>query len=120
MSTSSYLGSKVLPMLATLEGSSIDNGIYLLSASSDWMDFFEFMESGMTGSGGGGLSPRFFQLLELCGCRQSAGHLAALLVAVIGLLDASPNGDGPPRSWHLQYQVGVVRNRHELGECRPS
>jgi hypothetical protein len=52
MSASSYLGYKVLPMCATLEGSSIDNGIYLLSASSNWMDILEVLELGMTGSGG--------------------------------------------------------------------
>jgi hypothetical protein len=42
------LGSKVLPMWATLEGSSVDNGTYLLSASFDWMDVLEALESGMT------------------------------------------------------------------------
>jgi hypothetical protein len=55
ISVSSYLRSKVLPMLATLEGSSIDNSICLLSASSSWMDVLEVLESGMTGSGEGGV-----------------------------------------------------------------
>jgi hypothetical protein len=36
-----------------VEGSSVDNEICLLSASSGWMDFLEFLESGMTGSGVG-------------------------------------------------------------------
>jgi hypothetical protein len=35
MSVSSYLGSKPLPTWATLEGSSVDNGIVLLSESFD-------------------------------------------------------------------------------------
>jgi hypothetical protein len=52
MSVSSYLGSNVLPMWATLEGSSVDIGTYLLSASSGWMDVLEALESGMTGSEG--------------------------------------------------------------------
>jgi hypothetical protein len=79
------------------EGSSVDNGICLLSASSGWMDFLEFLESGMTGSrgGGGGLGQSFLQLQELCGCCQSINHLPALLVIVIGPLDVSPNGDDP-------------------------
>jgi hypothetical protein len=84
------------------------------------MDFLEVLESGTTGLGGGGISQGLFQLLELWGCCQSVSHLTALLVAVIGLLDVSPNGNDPTWSWHLQYQVGVMRNRHQLDECRPS
>jgi hypothetical protein len=35
-----------------LEGSSVDNGIILLSVSSGWMDVLEVLASGMTGSEG--------------------------------------------------------------------
>jgi hypothetical protein len=90
ISVSSYLGSKVLPMSATLEGSSMDNSICLLSVSSDWINFLEFLESDMTRSGGGrggGLGQSFLQLLELCRCCQSVSHLTALLIIVIGPLD---------------------------------
>jgi hypothetical protein len=38
-------------MSATLEGSSMDNGIVLLSASSDWMDILDVLALGMIGSG---------------------------------------------------------------------
>jgi hypothetical protein len=47
MSVSFYLGSKLLPTWATLEGSFVDNEIVLPSESSDWMDV---LASGMTGS----------------------------------------------------------------------
>jgi hypothetical protein len=47
----------------------------------------EVLESGMTGSrGGGGLGQGLFEHLELYGCHQSVGHLTALLIAVIGCL----------------------------------
>jgi hypothetical protein len=51
MSACSYLGSKLLPTWVTLEDSSMDNGIVLLSVSSGWMDVLEVLASGMTGSG---------------------------------------------------------------------
>jgi hypothetical protein len=35
-----------------MKASSVDNGIVLLSVSSDWMDVLEFLASGMIGSGG--------------------------------------------------------------------
>jgi hypothetical protein len=49
----------------------------------------------------GGLGQGLLELLELCGCCQSVSHLTALLVAVTGLLDVSPDGDDSSRSWHL-------------------
>jgi hypothetical protein len=67
-----------------------------------------------------GLGQSFLQFLELCGRHESVGHLVALLVRVIGLLDVSPDGDDTVQSWHLQDQVGIVRNCHEFGECRLS
>jgi hypothetical protein len=84
-----------------MEGSSIDNGIYLLSASSSWMDVLEALESGMTRSEGGGTQPRtlsspgVLQMLSIC------RRLASLLVTVIGSLDVSPVGDDSTRSRHL-------------------
>jgi hypothetical protein len=50
---------------------------------------------------GRGLGQGLFQLSEFYGCCQSVGHLRALLVIVIGLLDVSPDGDDSTRSWHL-------------------
>jgi hypothetical protein len=52
MSASSYLGSKLLHTCATLEGSSVDNRIVLLSESFDWMDVLTILASGMIGSRG--------------------------------------------------------------------
>jgi hypothetical protein len=98
----------------------VDNEIVLLSVSSGWMDSFEVLASGMIGSGGGGLGQCLLQLLELYRRCESIGRLAALFVSVVGTLDVSPNGDDTVRSWHLQKQISVMWNRHELGECRLS
>jgi hypothetical protein len=43
-------GIQIVAYVSNLEGSSMDNGILLLSVSSGWMDV---LASGMTGSGGG-------------------------------------------------------------------
>jgi hypothetical protein len=90
MSVSFYLGSKLLPTWATLEGSSIDNEIVLPSESFDWMDV---LASGMTGSWGGGLGQGMLQVLELYGRHESIDHLITLPVAVKGSIDVSPDGD---------------------------
>ena len=42
----------------------------------------------------------------------------AVLLAVVGLLKAPLDGDDPLWADHLQLQVGVVRDNHELGEAR--
>jgi hypothetical protein len=81
-----------------LEGSSMDNGIVLLSESSSWMDIFDVLASGMIVFGGGGHGQGLLQFLELYGCHEPVSHLAALLVAVIGVLDVSPDGDDTMRS----------------------
>jgi hypothetical protein len=89
--------------------------------SSGSMDILEFLASGMTGSGGGGgLSQGLLQLFELCGCHQSISCLVTLPIAVKSPLDVSPNGDDATRPWHLQDEVGIMQDCHELGECRPS
>jgi hypothetical protein len=80
MCVSSYLGSKLFPTRATLDGSFGDSGVVLLSESSIWMDVLEVLVSSIQV----GLSQGLLQLL------------------------------------HLQDQVGIVRNCHELGKCRPS
>jgi hypothetical protein len=90
MSVGSYFRSRALPMLATFEGSSVDNMIYLIRVSSGWMDFLEVLESGMASSG------------------------------VTWPRPLSTSGDGATRSRHLQNHVGVMRDRHELGKCRLS
>jgi hypothetical protein len=85
------------------------------------MDVFEVLASGMTGSeGGGGLSQGLLQLLELYGRRQSIAHLATVPVTVKSLLNDSRDGDDATWPWHLQDQVGVMWDHHELGECWPS
>jgi hypothetical protein len=58
MSVNSYLASRLLPTLATLEGSSVDNDIVLLSVSFGWMDVLEVLTSGMIRVGGGGDSAK--------------------------------------------------------------
>jgi hypothetical protein len=67
-----------------------------------------------------GLNQGLLQFLEFCGHHDFVSRLAALLVAVIGALDVSTNGDDTMWSKHLQNHVGIVRNCHELGDCRPS
>jgi hypothetical protein len=64
MSTNSYLGSKLLPTSATLEGSSMDNRIVLLSVSSSRMDVLEVLNLGMTGSGGDSTKACFSSLIS--------------------------------------------------------
>jgi hypothetical protein len=97
----------------------VDNGIILLSVSSSWMDVLEVLASGMTGSRGG-LGQGLLQFLELCGHHQSVSYLATLPVIVKSPLDVSPDGDDTTQPWHLQDHVGVMWDRHELGECQPS
>jgi hypothetical protein len=66
------------------------------------MDVLDDLASGMIRSGGGGgLGQGCLQFLEFCGHRESISRLTALLVVVIGALDASPNGDDTVWSWHL-------------------
>ena len=43
-----------------------------------------------------------------------------VLLVVVGLLEASLNGDDLIRAGHLQLQVGVVVDDHELGEAWPT
>ena len=44
------------------------------------------------------------------------GYLAELLVASVGALEASVDGDHPVGAWDLQLEVGVMRDRHEARE----
>ena len=57
--------------------------------------------------------------LQLCGEglveRQSLGVLDALDVALIGVLERGADGDDTFRARHLQLEVGVVGDGHELG-----
>jgi hypothetical protein len=55
----------------------------------------------------------------ILGRRQSVSYLATLPVTVKSPLDVYPDGDDATRPWHLQEQVGIMWDRHELGECRP-
>jgi hypothetical protein len=73
-------------------GSSIDNGIVLLSESSSWMDVLDVLASGMIGSRGYS-AKAFFNSWTFCGHCESINCLTALLVAVVGTLDISPDGD---------------------------
>jgi hypothetical protein len=68
----------------------------------------------------GGLNQGLLQLLELCRHCQSVSCLTTLPIVVKSPLNVSPDGDDATRPWHLQDQVGVMWDRHELGECRPS
>jgi hypothetical protein len=42
-----------------------------------------------------------------------------VLLIVVGLLKAALDGDDPIRAEHLQLQVGVVWDGHELGKAWP-
>jgi hypothetical protein len=80
----------------------------------------EVLALGMTGSGGGGLGQGLFQVLELCGRHESVGHLTTLSIIVKSPFDLSPHRDDATWAWDIQDQVGVMRDYHELRECRPS
>jgi hypothetical protein len=43
-----------------------------------------------------------------------------VLLIVVGLLEATFDGDDPLRAGHLQLQIGVVWDNHELGEAWPA
>jgi hypothetical protein len=100
----------------------MDNGIILLSVSSGWMDVLEVLATGTTwsGGGGGGTRPRLASTLEALRMPSVYQFLVALPVVVKSLLDISPDGDDTMRPWHLQDHVGVMWDRHGLGECRLS
>jgi hypothetical protein len=91
----------------------------LLNDTSGWIEFLDVFASGMIKSRGGGLSKGLLQFLELYRCDNSIGSLTALLVTVISVLDVSLNKDDIVWFWYLSDQVGILRNCHELGECRP-
>jgi hypothetical protein len=93
----------------------VDNRVVLLSVSFGWMDI---LATGMTGSGG--LGQGLLQLLELYERRQSISYLTTLSIAVKSPLDVSPDGDDTTWPWHLQDQVGIMWDSHELGEYWPS
>jgi hypothetical protein len=42
------------------------------------------------------------------------------LLVVVGLLEGTLDGDDPVEVGHLQLQVGVVGDDHELGEAWPA
>jgi hypothetical protein len=77
----------------------VESGTILLSESSGWMDILDVLASGMTTSGG--LSHGLLQLLELYERHEPVSHLVALPIAVVGMLDVSPDGDDTVQSWHL-------------------
>ena len=61
----------------------------------------------------------FFDDLLPDGCKLFRGDdyrdvFAALDLALIGALEGGADGDDPTRTWHLQLQVGVVGDDHEL------
>jgi hypothetical protein len=77
----------------------------------------DILASGLIGSEGD--SAKAFSFLELYGCREFIDCVTAHLVTVVSTLDVSLDGDDTVQSGHLEDQVGVVRNRHELGMCQP-
>jgi hypothetical protein len=46
--------------------------------------------------------------------------LTTLPITVKRPFNVSPDRDDTTRPWNLQDQVGIMWDRHELGECRPS
>jgi hypothetical protein len=66
-----------------------------------------------------GVGQGCLQVLEFCGRQQPISSLIALPVTIVRALYISRDGDGTIWTRHLQDQVGIVRNYHELGECMP-
>jgi hypothetical protein len=80
------------------------------------MDNLEVLDSGMIRSGGGGgLGPGVLQVLEFYRCQQWVSHPVALSVAVVGSLDR----DDSIRARHLQDQIGIMGDHHELSNGGP-
>jgi hypothetical protein len=50
----------------------------------------------------------------------SLSAVSQLSVTIKSPLGVSPDGDDATRPCHLQDQVSVIWDRHELGECQPS
>ena len=55
------------------------------------------------------------QLLELLLGSKQFRDLVELAVALVRPLKVAVDGDGPIRSWHLELEVGIMRNCHEFG-----
>ena len=51
---------------------------------------------------------------KLLGGDDYRGVFVALDLALVGTLEGGTNGDDPAWSWHLQLQIGVVGDDHEL------
>jgi len=57
---------------------------------------------------------------ELLGGDNRRGVLIALNFALVSTLEGSADGDDPTRAWHLELQVRVVGDGHELRIARSS
>jgi hypothetical protein len=44
----------------------------------------------------------------------------ALNFTLVSVLEEGANSDDPTRAWHLELEVGVVRDGHELHVARSS
>jgi hypothetical protein len=82
------------------------------------MDVLEVLASGMIRSGGGGTQPRPASSLGVL-WMPSFSFLAALPITIKGPLDVSLDGDDTTQPCHLQDQIGIMRDYHELGESVP-
>ena len=56
---------------------------------------------------------------EGLGLHESLGVLDALNVAVVCMFIRGLNRDDAVGTWHLELEVGVVGDYHELGVARP-
>jgi hypothetical protein len=67
-----------------------------------------------------GLGQGFLEILQLDRGQQGVGHFRALLITIICLFGVSLDSDDFIGIWHLQDQIGIMRDCHKLGQARPS
>jgi hypothetical protein len=66
-----------------------------------------------------GLGQGCLQLLEFYGRQKLVCRLSALPITIVSAFYIPFDGDDSFWAFHLQNQVGILRNHHELGQCRP-
>ena len=59
------------------------------------------------------------ELWELGGVDDDSGELVMLVIACVGMQEGATHSDDGIRSRHLQLEVRVVRDRHELSVAWP-
>ena len=108
MSALSYSEESVVPMRTVLPSELLGSMRTSLKPSADSNDPIDFFASGASSV------TSFFYGGELSGGDDCCGMIVALDLALIGVLEGGADGDDPVGSRHLQLEVCVVGDGHEL------